>query len=66
MRDWIKSLDEIDRDCIYRYEYLLGRKLNGYDEYHKIDSQVDEMVLEFESRKDFFEQYPEMKKYRKV
>ena len=65
MRDWLKTLDEIDRDCVHQYEYLLGRKLKSYDEYHEIDSEVDEMILEFESRKEFFEQYPELKRYRK-
>lgn len=66
MRDWLNSLDEIDRDCIRRYEYLLGRKLKDWSEYVEIDSQVDEMVLEFESRKEFFEAYPELKKYKEV
>lgn len=64
MRDWLKGVDEIDRDCIHRYEYLLGRKLKGYNEYSEIDGQVDEMILEFESRKEFFKAYPELKKYR--
>lgn len=64
MRDWLKNVDEIDRDCIHRYEYLLGRKLKGYKEYQEIDNQVDEMILEFESRKEFYEAYPELKKYR--
>ena len=66
MRDWLKSADEIDRDCIHRYEYLLGRKLKDYDEYCEIDRQVDEMILEFEGRKEFFEAYPELKKYKEV
>ena len=65
MRDWLSSLDEIDRDCIRKYEYLLGRKLKDYNEYHEIDSQVDEMVLEFEGRKEFFEAYPNLRKYKK-
>ena len=65
MRHWISSLDEIDRDCVHRYEYLLDRKLKDHSEYVEIDSQVDEMVLEFESRTEFFEAYPELKKYRK-
>ena len=64
MRDWISRLDEIDRDCVRRYEYLLGRKLNGYSEYHEIDGKVDEMILEWESRKDFFKAYPELVVYR--
>lgn len=65
MRDWLKDLDEIDRDCVHRYEYLLGRKLKSFNEYCMIDSEVDEMVLEFESRKEFFEHYPQLKQYRK-
>jgi hypothetical protein len=64
MRDWLSSLDEIDRDCVHKYEYLLGRKLKDYNEYAEIDGQVDEMVLEFEGRKEFFEAHPELKKYR--
>ena len=66
MRDWLTSLELIDRDCIHRYEYLLGRKLKDYNEYREIDSQVDEMVLEFDSRKEFFEAYPNLKKYKEV
>jgi hypothetical protein len=66
MRDWLKDLDEIDRDCVHQYEYLLGRKLKGYNEYVEIDKQVDEMVLEHESRKDFYKIYPELKKYKKI
>lgn len=66
MRDWLKLADEIDRDCVHRYEYLLGRKLNDWAEYVEIDKQVDEMILEFESRKEFFEAYPELKKYKEV
>lgn len=64
MRDWLKCVDEIDRDCIHRYEYLLGRKLKDYNEYSQIDSQVDAMILEFISRKDFYKTYPELKEYR--
>ena len=64
VRDWIYNGDELDRDCIYRYEYLLGRKLKDWNEYHEIDEQVDEMVLEFTSRKEFFEAYPNLRKYK--
>ena len=66
MRDWLSSLDEIDRDCVHRYEYLLGRKLKDCNEYVEIDSHVDEMILEFESRKEFFAAYPELNKYKEV
>ena len=66
MRDWLSSLDEIDRDCIRRYEYLFGRKLKDWNEYMEIDSQVDEMVLEFEGRKEFFEAYPNLRKYKEA
>ena len=66
MRDWLKSLDEIDRDCVHRYEYLFGRKLKDRNEYSEIDAQVDEMILEFDSRKEFFEAYPALKKYKEA
>lgn len=64
MRDLLSSLDEIDRDCIHRYEYLLGRKLKDWNEYVEIDSQVDEMPLEFDGRKEFFKAYPNLRKYK--
>ena len=63
MRDWLKDVDEIDRDCIHKYEYLFGRKLKDYNEYSEIDGQVDEMILEFKSKKEFYKAYPELKKY---
>ena len=64
MRNWLKDVDEIDRDCILKYEYLLGRKLKDYNEYLEVDRQVDEMILEFKGRKEFYKTYPELKKYR--
>lgn len=64
-REWIDKLDEIDQDCIYQYEYLLGRQLKNYEEYHEIDSLVDEMILDWGSQKEFFEAYPELKAYAK-
>ncbi len=63
MRDWLENLDEIDQDCVHQYEYLLGRELTGYEEYHEIDGKVNEMILEFETREDFFEYYPELLQY---
>ena len=66
MREWLKNVDELDRDCIHKYEYLLGRKLKDYNEYREIDGQVEDMVLDFAGRKDFYEIYPELKKYREV
>lgn len=64
MREWVDKLEEIDQDCVYQYEYLLGRELKNYEEYHEIDGKVMEMILEFETREDFFEYYPEiMKQY---
>jgi len=61
MRPWVAELDEIDRDCVHRYEYLLGRKLKGLKEYQEIDSYVDEMILEYDSRVEFFKDYPNLK-----
>ena len=66
LRDWIEEADEIDKDCILHWEYLLGRKLVDYDEYSMIDSMIDEMVIEWEDREEFFDEYPELKKYMKA
>ena len=65
MREWLKSLDQIDLDCVHQYEYLLERKLKDHAEYSEIDKQVDEMILEWDSREEFFEAYPDLKKYAK-
>jgi len=64
MRDWLKNMDPIDRDCVYRYEYLLGRKLTGPAEYSELDRQVDELILEYDSRTAFFHDYPALAHYR--
>ncbi len=66
MRQWLKKLDDLDCDCVLQYEYLLGRKLAGRDEYAEIDGQVDEMILEWTSRGAFFAAYPELKAYAKT
>ena len=63
MREWIKQLSEIDRDCIEHYEYLLGRELRDKAEYKEIDGQVEEMILEWDSLENLLEQYPTLEKY---
>ena len=63
MREWLENLEEIDRDCVERYEELLGRSLLNREEYAEIDKQVDEMILEWEDREDFFKAYPDLKRY---
>lgn len=66
MRDWLKNLDEIDKDCVLQWEYLLGRKLKNREEYALIDGMIDEMVLDWDSRKEFFKEYPQLKKYKET
>jgi hypothetical protein len=64
IRRWIYQGDEFDRDCILKFEYILGRKLRDFEEYRNLDSHLGEMVIEYRGRKDFFAEYPEMKKYK--
>ena len=66
MREWVWELDEIDRDCVFQYEQLLGRQLKDRAEYTEIDGQVDEMILEWDSRKEFFAAYPKLIKYAAI
>ena len=61
--DWLENLDEIDRDCVEQYEFLLGRPLKDHNEYSAIDKEVDEMILEWETPEEFFKAYPNLKKY---
>lgn len=61
--EWFFALDEIDQDCVQQYTYLLGRTLVSEEEYKEIDSQVDEMILEWETPEKFFKDYPELVKY---
>ena len=58
MRDWLKPLDEIDRDCIYRWEKLLKIKFNSYEEYEEVDAQIEEMILDYETKRELKENYP--------
>lgn len=64
VRDWIYKGDEFDVECILKFEYILGRKLRDFEEYRNLDSRLDGMVIEYNGRKDFYADYPEMKKYR--
>lgn len=64
VRDWIYQGDEFDRECILKFEYILGRKLKDFEEYRNLDSRLDDMVIEYHGRKDFFADFPEMRKYR--
>ena len=66
MRDWLRCVDEIDKDCILQWEYLLDRKLNDYNEYDILDGMIDEMILEWKSRRKFFKKYPKLEKYKKT
>lgn len=63
-RGWLIQLDEIDLDCIFRYEKFFERKLKNDDEYYEIDQQVDDMVLDYKSAEEFFEDYPQLLKYK--
>lgn len=63
MREWIEQLDDIDKDCVKHYEYLLGRELKDRIEYKEIDGQVEEMILEWDSIDDLLECYPVLKQY---
>lgn len=66
MREWLRNTEEIDKDCILQWEYLLNRKLNDFNEYHILDGMIDEMILEWRSRPEFFKQYPELERYKKM
>ena len=66
MREWLRNTDEIDKDCILRWEYILNRKLNDFNEYHILDGMIDEMILEWRSRTEFFKRYPELERYKKM
>ena len=66
MREWLRNTEEIDRDCILQWEYLLNRKLNDFNEYHILDGMIDEIILEWRSRPEFFKRYPELEKYKKM
>lgn len=58
MRDWLKLLDEIDRDCVHQWEKLLKIKLNSYEEYSKVDELIGEMILEYETKSELKDAYP--------
>lgn len=60
MRDWLKSLQEIDKDCVRQWEKLLGIKFNSLTEYLEIDMLIDEMILEYESKRELEAAYPDI------
>lgn len=62
-RDWVENLDDIDKDCVEQYEFLFGRQLKDWAEYHEIDGHVAEMILDYHTAEEFFGDYPELKRY---
>ena len=63
-RKWIHRGDEFDKECILKWEYILGRKLRDWDEYVMLEDQLYGMILEYQGRKDFFADFPKMKRYK--
>lgn len=62
MRDWLKELDEIDRDCVRKWEHFLRMKFNSRDEYRVADALIDDMILDYETKRDFTKAYPTCEK----
>lgn len=60
MRDWLKPLQEWDRDCVHRWEKLLGIKFNSLTEYLEIDMLIDEMILEYETKRELEAAHPDI------
>lgn len=58
MRDWLKPVDEIDRDCIHQWEKLLRIKFQSYDEYSEVDGLIEDMILDYENKKELKMEYP--------
>ena len=58
MRDWYKTASDIDRDCIHWWERLFRIQFKSYEEYSKVDALIDEMILEYENKKELKQFYP--------
>lgn len=65
MREWVKELNNVERDAVHEFEYLLNRQLQDKDEFHNILKLLpDEALLNGYGRIEFFRAYPFMRQYR--
>lgn len=62
MRDWLKELDDLDRDCVRKWEQFLRMKFNSRDEYRVADAFIDDMILDYETKRDFTKAHPTCEK----
>ena len=58
IREWLKPVDEIDRDCIHWWEKLLGIKFRSYEDYSEIDSWIEDMILDYDTKEELIDVYP--------
>lgn len=58
IREWLKPVDEIDRDCIHHWEKLLGIKFRSYEDYSEIDSWIEDMILDYDTKAELINEYP--------
>ena len=66
MREWMKELNDTERDAVHEFEYLLGRKITDKNEFHAIIKILPkEAMLNGYGRVEFFRAYPFMRKYKK-
>ena len=61
----IHGIDDIDEDCIRCFEDFIGRRFKTYDEYKEIDGQMDDMILDYDTREEWLAAYPALAKYVK-
>lgn len=57
IREWLRPVDEIDRDCIHQWEKLFGIKFRSYEDYSEIDSWIEDMILDYDTKAELIDEY---------
>lgn len=64
VRCWLRELNEYEKECVSRCDYLFGRAISSLEEFRAIESKVQEPISQWTSRVEFFNAHPNLVKYK--
>ena len=53
MKDYPLRISEMDKDCIKKYEDLMGVQFDTYEQYKQLDSFLDFIILDIDTKEEF-------------
>lgn len=64
MKTFPQDISQLDIDCIEQYEKFMGIPFDSYEQYQKLDSFLDFMILDIDRQKEFEKHFVWLCAYR--